>query len=229
MSTPTVAIIEDHLLLAETLQSALTHRGIEATVCSPDALDAMLARVLDLAPDLVLLGLDLGAFGDSTELVAALTAGGIRVLVVTGVTERLRIALAIERGAIGFHSKALGFDALVATASAALAGACVLDPALRIALLQELARARADQQRSVVGLSVLTDREQGTLQALAEGRSVHEIASDWVVSEATVRTHVRGVLVKLGVASQLAAVAEARRNGWLTPLVERRRVRLTPR
>jgi two-component system nitrate/nitrite response regulator NarL len=224
-----VVIIEDHLLLAETLQVALGRRGIDATVCPPAALEVLLDDVLALAPELVLLDLDLGEIGDSTELVGQLTAMGIRVLVVTGVTERLRIARAVERGAIGYQAKALGFDALVATASAALAGRCVLDPGLRFTLLRELARARAEQERSVVRFTVLTDREQGTLQALGEGRSVHEIATAWVVSEATVRTHVRGVLAKLGVASQLAAVAEARRNGWLTPLVERRRVRLTPR
>jgi DNA-binding CsgD family transcriptional regulator len=35
------------------------------------------------------------------------------------------------------------------------------------------------------------------------------------VSEATVRSHVRGVLTKLDVTSQLAAVALALRSGWL--------------
>ncbi len=226
---PTVAIVEDHLLLAETLQAALAHHGIDATVCAPEALETLQSRLLELRPDLVLLDLDLDRFGDSTEIVAPLAASGIRVLIVTGATERLRLAGAIENGAIGYQLKSLGFDALVATTTAALVGAPVLDPKVRSDLLLELAQARAAQERRIVRFTVLTDREQGTLQALGEGRSVHEIANDWVVSEATVRTHVRGVLVKLGVASQLAAVAEARRNGWLTPLVERRRVRITPR
>ena len=51
--------------------------------------------------------------------------------------------------------------------------------------------------------------------SLARGRSVREIADEWVVSEATVRTHVRSVLAKLEVRSQLAAVAMAIRTGWL--------------
>ena len=226
---PTVAIVEDHLLLAETLQASLAHHGIDATVCAPEALDTLLATLLDLRPDLVLLDLDLDEFGDSTEIVAPLAASGIRVLIVTGVTERLRLASAIEHGAIGYQLKSLGFDSLIATTTAVLGGAVVLDPAVRVAMLQELAQARTAEERSIVRFTVLTDREQGTLQALGDGLSVHEIANDWVVSEATVRTHVRGVLVKLGVASQLAAVAEARRNGWLTPVEERRRVRLSPR
>ena len=194
---PTIAIIEDHLLLAETLQATLRQRGIDATVRLPKALDEAVSDLVGLSPD------------------------------VTGVDDRLRIAAALEQGAVGFQPKALGFDALVATACAVLNGVSVLDPAARLGLLQDLARARAEAKRAESAYTQLTDREQGTLRALGDGRSVNEIAGDWVVAESTVRTHVRGVLVKLGVASQLAAVAEARRNGWLTPL--NRNVPLNPR
>ena len=55
---------------------------------------------------------------------------------------------------------------------------------------------------------------EDALRSIAHGLSVQDIAADWVVSEATVRTHVQGVLAKLGVRSQLAAVAAARRSGW---------------
>jgi DNA-binding NarL/FixJ family response regulator len=44
---------------------------------------------------------------------------------------------------------------------------------------------------------------------LAEG-----IAAASGLSEATIRSQIRGVLTKLGVGSQLAAVAVARRAGW---------------
>ena len=54
-----------------------------------------------------------------------------------------------------------------------------------------------------------------TLRALARGVSVPALALEWYVSEATVRTHVRSILTKLGVSSQLAAVAAALRTGWL--------------
>jgi DNA-binding NarL/FixJ family response regulator len=212
---PNVAIVEDHLLLAETLCTALGQRGVDATVVPVQEYEALLATLLGAGAGVVLLDLDLGCFGDSTPLIAPLSAAGIRVLVVTGVAERLRVARAVEQGAVGIAPKALGFDALLAAAFAVLAGASVLDAADRAALLKDLADARAEQERASVPYRKLTEREQGTLQALGEGRSVHEIAGDWVLSEATVRTHVRGVLVKLGVASQLAAVATARRNGWL--------------
>ena len=55
------------------------------------------------------------------------------------------------------------------------------------------------------------------LHALGRGMSVGHIAAERVVSEATVRTQVRGVLMKLGVSSQFEAVAHASRSGWLSP------------
>ena len=56
------------------------------------------------------------------------------------------------------------------------------------------------------------------LHALASGQSAAQIAAAAYVSEATVRTQVRAVLTKLGVTSQLQAIALARRAGWLDRL-----------
>jgi DNA-binding NarL/FixJ family response regulator len=216
-----VAIVEDHLLLAETLGAALCGRGVEAFVLPVAAQASLLAGLLQRHPDLVLLDLDLGGFGDSTPLVTPLAAAGIRVLMVTGSTDRLGIAAALEQGAVGYLSKADGFDALVATTVAALGSSGVLDPLGRAELLAELIEDRKLQEDIDATYRRLTDRERGTLRALGDGHSVHDIAADWVVSEATVRSHVRGLLVKLGVASQLAAVSTARRNSWLSPVRNR--------
>ena len=63
----------------------------------------------------------------------------------------------------------------------------------------------------------LTPREAEVLALLMQGQAAEAIARRFVVSEATVRTQIRGVLGKLGVGSQLAAVAEAHRVGWQAP------------
>jgi DNA-binding NarL/FixJ family response regulator len=213
---PAVVIVEDHLLLAETLRSALAMSGIEAEVVAPVPGADLLGEVSARHPVLVLLDLDLGACGASEWLIAPLTAAGVRVLIMTGSEDRLRIAGALERGAIGYQPKAQGFAALADCASDGLAGRPVLDPGRREALLDELNRARARRAGEDEPFDRLTDRERATLRALTEGHSVHMMARQWVVSEATVRSHVRGVLLKLEVGSQLAAVALARRYGWFT-------------
>jgi two-component system nitrate/nitrite response regulator NarL len=212
---PTVLIVEDHRLLAEVLRAALAQHDIEAEIAAPAAAEVLLARLLAARPALVLLDLDLGAHGDSTGLIAPLGAAGIRTLVVSGSTDRERIAVAFEAGAFGYHAKADSFDLLVAKALAGLTSAAPLDEPLRRELCDDLARARRSRTARLEPFERLTDRERDTLLALSTGRSVHDIAVAWVVSEATVRSHVRGVLAKLDAPSQLAAVAMALRSGWL--------------
>jgi DNA-binding NarL/FixJ family response regulator len=210
-----IVIVEDHLLLAETLRATLGAQGIDAAVVPPLAPAELVDAVQELKPELVLLDLDLGAHGDSTTVIAPLAAHGIRVLVVSGTSDRERIGRALEAGAFGYHCKASSFDALVAKTTSALTSRAPLDADLRRELAIELAEARAARSRIFAPFARLTDREQDTLRALSTGLSVHNIAQQWVVSEATVRSHVRGVLTKLDAPSQLAAVALAARTGWL--------------
>jgi DNA-binding NarL/FixJ family response regulator len=211
---PRVAIVEDHLLLAETLHAALARTGVDAILIAPRKPDALLSALLRSEADLVLLDLDLDGFGDSTPLIAPLVESGVRVLVVTGCNDRLRIAAALEQGALGYQSKAGGFSALLHKAALALTATAPLDAEHRVELLDELARSRTARARDLAPYATLTAREADTLRALARGWSVADIASNWVVSENTVRSHVRGVLAKLGAPSQLAAVADAVRTGW---------------
>lgn len=212
---PSVTVIEDHALLAESLVVSLRQRGIRATSLGAQPQVALLAATLATHPDLVLLDLDLAEFGDGTALVAPLKAAGVSSLIVTGITDRLRIGAALEQGALDYQLKASGLDSLLTATQRALTGQAGRNAAERHALLAELARHRADLDRDRRLYDQLTTREQATLRALGEGHQVREIAADWVVSEATVRTYVRGVLTKLGTSSQLAAVALARRRGWL--------------
>ncbi len=210
-----VAIVEDHRLLAETLCTTLRERGSDAEVvelCEPAEL---LVALIERRPRLVLLDLDLGAIGDSTWLIQPLSSAGIAVLVLTGTGNRLRIATALEQGAVGYQLKSAGFDKLVDKVEAALSRGGLLDPVEHAQLLDELGAARMARARGLEPFLRLTERERGTLQALAHGQTVRDIAQDWVLSEATVRTHVRSVLTKLNVPSQLAAVSMALRSGWL--------------
>ena len=97
--------------------------------------------------DLVLLDLDLGALGDAPRLIPALVAAGLRVLVVTGSDDRLRIAAALEQGAMGYQLKAPGFDALLATVRRALVAKAPLDAEHRVELLDELRAGAGDAQQ----------------------------------------------------------------------------------
>lgn len=85
------------------------------------------------------------------------------------------------------------------------------------------ARALRARLREAGLFTALTDREQEVLGELLAGRTATEIAAVERVSLATVRSHIRAVLSKLGVSSQLAAVALAHRSCREPRIVERMR------
>ncbi|HSN07358.1 MAG TPA: response regulator transcription factor [Candidatus Angelobacter sp.] len=210
-----VLLVEDHELLAEMLCTALVAEGVAARTVPPTATADVLRAVESDAPAVVLLDLDLGeAVGDGTALIGPIASAGSSVLLVTGSTDRLRIAAAVAAGAVGYVLKSGPFDELLAAVRDVLAGVPVLTEAERFELLALRRRASAAEAARRHPFDRLTPREQQVLRALTEGHSVDAIADRWVVSPATVRTQVRGILTKLGVGTQLAAVALARRSGW---------------
>ena len=213
--TGRVAIVEDHVLLAQSVGLALRAEGLDVVRGDLSCEDALLQSLAVDASTLVLLDLDLGEpLVDGVRLVPALRAAGGRVLVVTGTTDRLRIAAALEAGAIGYVGKERPFDVLLQAIMRAVAGDPVIDECERHELLGALRRHRADEHQRLAPFESLTPKETLVLDELASGKSVESIAQEWFVSEATVRTQVRGVLTKLDVRSQLAAVAKARDVGW---------------
>ena len=210
-----VVIVEDHALLAQTLVIALNAEGCRARVAELIDPAHLLQQVRMLRPGVVLLDLDLGVLGDGADLVQPLTELGARVLVVSGTTDRLRLAETVERGAVGFLSKTVPFDELLSTVLDVVAQRPVLSTAKRYELMAELRSARAARGKDLAPFKTLTSREQAVLAGLAQGRRAEIIAAAAFLSEATVRSQIRSVLAKLGVNSQLEAVALAWTVGWV--------------
>src|SRR5450631_3746919 len=211
----TVLIVEDHALLAQSLVIALNAEGCRARVA--DLIDpaTVLQQVRSERPGVVLLDLDLGALGDGVRLVQPLTELGARVLVVSGTTDRLRLAETVEKGAVGFLSKTVPFEQLLSTVLDVVAQRPVLSIARRDELIAQLRAARAARSQDLAPFRTLTPRERAVLAGLAQGQRAETLAAAAVLSEATVRSQIRGVLAKLGVNSQLEAVALAWKVGWL--------------
>jgi two-component system nitrate/nitrite response regulator NarL len=214
---PSVLIVEDHVLLAESLAVALRLRDFdEVDVVDVAGLDdaAILARVEGAAPDVVLVDLHLGDDRLSLPLIPPIIERGPVVLVLTASADRVLLARCLEAGAVGVFGKAQAFDDLATGLVDAMLGRSTMHPAARDELLAELDehRRRADHLDRL--FAQLTERERDVFAAIIDGRTADEIAARQFVSVATVRSHIRSILEKLGVNSQLAAVALARRTGW---------------
>jgi two-component system, NarL family, nitrate/nitrite response regulator NarL len=213
-----IAVVDDHRLVAEALELALSVEGYDARVVplpmqgtSPAALLTQVAR---LRPRLVLLDLDLGRSGDGSRLVRPLASAGVDVVVVTGSADRGRWGEAVLHGARTVLPKATPLPGVLSVVRRLRAGQAVSTVEERERLLAAYREMRAGQLERRQRLERLTRRERLVLGELMAGRTVAEIARRAVVTEATVRTQVKSILAKLGVSSQLAAVGLAHDLGW---------------
>ena len=216
-----VVIVDDHRLFAQALEMALGAQGYathrlelpEANTTSA----ALVSTVLQLRPDVLLLDLDLGPFGDGRQVIEPATRAGIDVVVVTGSEEPGEWARAILSGARTVLSKTQPLVDVVTTVDRLMDGLPVMSREEREHLLELWAKRRADHASVWDRFDLLTMRESEVLGLLMQGESVRGIARHAFVAETTVRTQVKSILAKLEVSSQLAAVGLAYRIGWQSP------------
>jgi len=147
-----------------------------------------------------------------------LTASGepVRVLVLTTYHVDEAVYAALRAGASGFLLKDAAPADLASAVRAVAAGGAWLDPAVARHLIDEFA-ARPEPRPVPVTLAMLTAREREVLALVAHGLSNVEIAERLVLGEATVKTHVGRVFMKLGLRDRAQAVAVAYRTGLVTP------------
>ncbi len=193
--------------LASTTVAAMAERLGCRTATVPVSLDDPPVLAVDGVPlDLVLLILDGGWVGHSTtwsssawgipaRLTAAYLAADIPVVVVSAGAGAGAIASCVSQGA----AAVFGLDQL----PDALRGA---DTSTGRDPLPQVDVRLPPRFKALVGL---TTSERRVLFYLTEGWAAQDVADELVVSLTTVRSHIRSVLRKLGVRSQLAAVAIA--------------------
>jgi DNA-binding NarL/FixJ family response regulator len=129
---------------------------------------------------------------------------------------------ALRAGASGFLLKdTLPVDLLNAVRVVA-AGDALISPRITRRLIEEFARqpgpgAGAGSGASAAALAQLTDREREVLELVAKGQSNAEIAASLFVSQATVKTHVSRLLMKLDVRDRAQLVMLAYEFGVVVP------------
>jgi len=138
--------------------------------------------------------------------------GPMRWLVLTDSEFGPRWGTVLGAGAVGVLPTTTTTVGLAKAIRQTLAGGSPTPPALRERALRAW-ESVADEQRDLVRrMELLTHREYEVLGSLYDGQSVRRIADASGVAEATVRSQVKSLRRKLGVDSQLAAVALYRRS-----------------
>ena len=226
-STTRVFLVGEQRLVIDALRMSLSSHQLTVHSATGAETAEVLESVISTKPDLVIMG-DRGAFQDREELISSIRGTGTHAVVLCSwsrnpsgeqisKSEQISKARFVLAGASALFDISDGHEALLDIILSLRNGVTIITDHVRYtaeAMVRDYDQ--AEKARQLV-LERLTEREKRILREIAAGRSAMEIADRSFTSINTVRSHIRAVLMKLGVKSQLAAVAMAHENGWTGP------------
>jgi DNA-binding NarL/FixJ family response regulator len=195
-----------------------TSADIEVAGEASDGQEA-LRMALDLKPDVALVDLRMPGLDGAQVTERIVQAGtGSRVLILTTYADDDAVLPALRAGAVGYLTKDVTGEALLAAVRDVAAGRTVLDPAVQQRLIELVT---ADPAASGPGAPAapsadvegLTRREADVVRLVAQGLNNRQVAKEMFVSEATVKTHLNHILAKLAMQDRAALIAWAWRHG----------------
>ena len=235
-------VVDDDAMVRSGIAMLLAvHSDLQIVAEAAEGAEAV-ALARDLAPDVVLMDINMpgldgvsatrqllgegGAAPAGGAGTAASSRGGgapsPRVLALTTFDDDETVLRVIRAGASGFIVKDSAPSLLPEAVRAVAAGNSWLDPSVTSPVLDALRREQPPERERLTGrLAALTERELQVLRLMADGLTNREIGRRFVVSEATVRTHVSRILMKTDCRDRTQAVVLAYRAG-LVPVPAQR-------
>lgn len=211
--SPTRILVTGSDLLAGALTGALEIHGFATMNVAPDELE--IERGIGWSPDLVLFDARSLDVATGSLLIEHFCKTGLQVCVIDAADDDVRRAAWLRVGPSEIIDRREPFDKLFRTITRLLrVGLASEAERPSQASLTSIPARRAWQDSHSQLFAALTYREEVVLAELLEGHCAEEIAKAAFVSISTIRSQIKSILQKLGVNSQLAAVALARRAGW---------------
>jgi DNA-binding NarL/FixJ family response regulator len=218
-----VLIADDQALVRAGFRMILTAQpDIEVVAEAADG-EAAVRLARRHRPDVVLMdirmpGLDgLEATRRLLASVAADAPGPVgqapRIVILTTFDLDEYVYAALQAGAAGFLLKDVSPEHLIGAVRTVAVGDALLAPSITRRLVERYARPGTAIDAAPEAMATLTTRETEVFKLLARGMSNTEIAAALVVSESTVKTHVAGILAKLGLRNRAQAVVLAYESG----------------
>ena len=209
-----VLIVDHHALFAEAVQAALVDNGMDVTIAY-DGEDALTRSDEPDPPDLVLL--DVGLVGEVGLVVGRKMLERrpeTQVVALTALHDPAIADEALRSGFSGYLTKETKLASLMNVIRVVVDGGVVVADEL---IRTPARRLPCDDPEAAMLLAQLTSRELEVLELLSTGRTSEDIAAALHISRNTVRTHVQGILAKLGLHSRLQAAAFASRHRLFDP------------
>jgi DNA-binding NarL/FixJ family response regulator len=212
-----VLLVDDDDLMRAGLRSVLSSDDTIEVVGEAGDGRLALGAVRELRPDLVLMAIrmpDLDGISATREVLDA--APDVKVVVLTTFEDDDYIFDALSAGASGFLLKRTKPEELIAAIHTVADGDSLLSPSVTRRVIDRMAT-QPVSGLSGARLEALTPREREVLELVGRGLSNREIAETFVIEESTVKTHVKRILMKLGLRDRVQAVILAYETGVIRP------------
>ncbi|WP_405219090.1 response regulator [Agrococcus sp. Ld7] len=226
-----ILLVDDQALVRAGFETILTSEpGFEVVGQAKNGAEGV-RLAAERTPDVICMDVQMPIM-DGLEATRQITASSAHpaVLMLTTFDREDFLFDALSAGASGFLLKTAEPEQLIDAVHALARGDALLSPEVTRRVIERFAAApavaasastdRGSEPASPAPspeLERLTDRERETLLLLARGRSNAEIARELFVGEATVKTHVSNVLLKLGIRDRIHAVIWAYEHGVVAP------------
>jgi two-component system, NarL family, response regulator LiaR len=206
-------VVDDQGIVRKGIRAMLAEvKGMEVLGEASDGLEAV-DQAEALKPDVILMDLVMPRL-DGIEAIRRIKAKQpeIQILALTSFVADDKVFPAIKAGALGYLLKDSDPEDLITAIKNVYRGQPFLHPSIARKVLEELNHPAGNPPTP----EPLTEREVEVLQLVAQGISNTEIAEKLVISEATVRTHIGNILIKLHLANRVQAALYALRKGLST-------------
>ena len=203
-------VVDDQGIVRKGIRALLAEvKGMLVVGEASDGLEAI-DQAEALHPDVILMDLVMPRL-DGIEAIRRikLKLPDVQILALTSFAADDKVFPAIKAGALGYLLKDSDPEDLITAIKNVQRGQPFLHPNIARKVLEELSHPTGNPPTP----DPLTEREVEVLQLVGQGISNQEIAERLVISEATVRTHIGNILLKLHLANRVQAALYALRKG----------------
>ena len=207
-------LVDDHVLFREGLVSLMASQPDLAVVGQAGTVREALILARQLRPHIVLMDYRLPD-SDGLEATLAILAElpDTKIVFLTVHEDDETLFAAIRAGAVGYLFKNTRASELLSRLRAVARGEAGISPVIARRILEEFSRTSTATRSSGSTSPGLTAREIEIVREIAQGASNRDIAQRLVISEYTVKNHVRNVLAKLQLHSRREVADYARKHG----------------
>jgi DNA-binding NarL/FixJ family response regulator len=207
-----VLLADDHVLFRKGLAQLLNSQPDFQVVGEAGDGTEALQKAQELMPDLILMDINMPLCDGrtATRLIKA-ELPYVVIVILTVSDDEQDLFAAIKAGAQGYLLKKIDPADLFEQLRGLGRGEAAISRLMANKILREFARDEPSPARH--SNSVLSDREQEVLRLVTQGLTNREIAARLVISENTVKNHLRNILSKLHLENRVQAAAYALKEG----------------